>query len=332
MKEPLISIVVIGRNEGSHLERLFVSLQPLRSRWPCETLFVDSASVDDSARIAATLFDQTLVLEESACLNASAGRYAGVWAARGRWALFLDGDMEFQPDCMPELEAFFGAGREDRGAIGSYVHRYSDGSQRTWKPPVAGDGFVSHFGGAVLLPLSALREENWDPRLYSNEEIELHTRLRCRGVRVQRLEAPFIGHFTARFTFMQKLCGNFWPKGSYLGKKFFGVGQMLRASAGEGRLMSLARGFPEPFVLWGCLVAALVAALVGMPWIALVLAVAGVAFVTLRRALTVVVGYVAFLPQALFGFRHFHRDWKPRVVQRIFREEAPRVREEVLRR
>lgn len=322
MQTPFISIVIIGRNEARNLPRLHASLAPLAARWPCETVFVDSASSDGSVEIGRSLFDTVAVLSPSPHLNASAGRHVGVSLVRGQWVLFLDGDMEVMPGCIDALAAHFGGSDATRGAVGIYVNRFSDGSTRRWSPAIDSHGCVVHFGGAVLLPIEALRAQNWDPRLYSNEEIELYTRLRQSGYCVQRLESDFIAHWTASVSVGRRLIGNFSPRNSFLGKKFYGVGQVLRASVGEGRLWNLMRWFPEPFVLWGAiLLSPLLAPAAGWP-IAAVLLVGACGFVIWRRSWRLVIVYIAFLPQALHGWWRFARDWMPEIAA-IYRRKAP---------
>lgn len=320
---PFISIVIIGKNEGRNLPRLHASLAPLAARWACETIFVDSASSDDSVVIGRSLFDTVVELAPSPHLNASAGRHVGVSFASGSWALFLDGDMELMPDCLDALAAHFAATGPMRGAVGTYVNRFSDGSIRRWSPEIDRRGCAVHFGGAVLLPMQALRTENWDPRLYSNEEIELHTRLRQRGFGIRRLDADFIAHWTESISARRKLIGNFAPHGSFLGKKFYGVGQVLRASVAERRLWGLVRWFPEPFVLWGAiLLSPLLAIALGWPAAAALVA-AACGYVVWRRSWRLVIVFLAFLPQALHGWRRFAREWKPTTAQVYRRATTP---------
>ena len=229
--------------------------------------------------------------------------------------------MELMPDCIDSLAAHFGRGDARRGAVGAYVNRFSDGSTRRWSPAIDRFGCVVHFGGAVLLPIQALRAENWDPRLYSNEEIELYSRLRQRGFCVQRLDVDFIAHWTASISTRQKLIGNFTPRDSFLGKKFYGVGQVLRASVSERRLWGLMRWFPEPFALWGAiLVSPLIAIALG--WlVATALVVFACGYVVWRRSWRLVIVFIAFMPQAFHGWRHFPREWKPAAAQ-VFRRAA----------
>lgn len=321
MKNPFISIVIIGKNEARNLARLHSSLKSITSQWECETIFVDSASHDNSVEVARILFDKTIQLTDSPHLNASAGRYVGVNMATGKWALFLDGDMEIIPECITQLREHLEKESDDCGAVGNYVHRFSDGSIARWKPTLDRCGRVVHFGGAVLLPTAALRQENWDPRLYSNEEIDLYTRLRSHGYHVRSLDADLISHWTLRISTLNKLVGNFFPNGSYLGKKFYGVGQLLSARLTSGRLANLIRWWPEPFALWAAIVLApLVGGLGGWLLSLPLLAIVSTAIVR-RHSWRIIIGYIAFLPQVIYGRRRFELNWAP-VVAAVYVKRA----------
>jgi len=314
MENPFISIIVIGKNEAKNLSRLHASLEPLKNAWSCETIFVDSASRDNSVEVARTIFDKVILLSDSPHLNASAGRSVGVNIATGKWALFLDGDMELISDCITHLREHFEKESEHYGAVGNYVHRFSDGSVSRWSPNADRRRRVNHFGGAVLLPTAVLQRENWDPRLYSNEEIDLYTRLRSHGYHVLNLGVDFISHWTLRVSTRDKLFGNFYPHGSYLGKKFYGVGQLLSARVTSGRLTNLIRWWPEPFALWTVIILAPLASMLGGWALSLsLLAIVSVA-ITLRYSWKSIVGFIAFLPQAIYGSRHFVLNWAPAVA------------------
>lgn len=314
MSLPELSVVVIGRNEAEHLPRLYEGLAVLMTRLHCETLYVDSASADSSVEVARRLFDRVIELAPDHRLNASAGRSVGVAMATGRWMLFLDGDMELQADCIPELVRHVKQSPLNIGAVGPYVHHFEGALSRTWLPPKGRDGFVTHFGGAVMLSASVLQSENWDPRLYSNEEVELYTRLRSRGVKVIGFEGNFISHFTDTYSFKEKLCGIFIRQGSFLGKKFHGIGQVLRARVRSKQLLSLMRWWPEPFVFWGLLLGGLVLGSIGQ-WIwAMISCAFAIGLISWRKGSRSVVAYLGFLPQALSGFSAFSPEFSPTVI------------------
>ena len=169
MIKNLLSVIAIGRNEAENILPLYVSLESLLKALPCETIYVDSASTDESASIASKVFTRTIVLDESPNSCASAGRNVGARFSRGDWLLFLDGDMQLVKTFGQEIASHIAAGDECVGLVGTYVHVFNDGTERRWTPETDRSGNVMRFGGAVLLHRSMLQVENWDPRLYSNE-------------------------------------------------------------------------------------------------------------------------------------------------------------------
>ncbi len=311
----LLSVIIIGRNEGAGLRPLAASLQPLLSQVGGETIYVDSASSDDSVAIARDCFDRTVELAPDQNLNASAGRFVGTRLARGKWLLYLDGDMLLLPACIAPLLAHIRNPDQRHGAIGNYVHSYVDGSTSVWNPPLRRDGFVSHFGGAVLLPAAGMALENWDPRLFSNEEGDLMARLSRHGVLVRDLGADCIRHCTESYSSWTKLRAIFVPQGSFLGKKFWGFGQLLHARQRDGRLGDYIRAYPELFVLWGGTLAALVLLLGGAwGWGLLTVGLAA-AYTATRKPARMVIVYYAFAVQAAYGWSKLDAQWQPTVLR-----------------
>jgi glycosyltransferase involved in cell wall biosynthesis len=311
MTNVTLSVIIIGRNEADGLRPLHDSLAALARQVECATIYVDSASTDRSIDVATSLFDATVVLEDDPRLSASAGRYVGAAMAAGEWMLFLDGDMILEPAIIPDLVDHM-ANRPGVGAIGQYIYTYPDGGSRVVRPKAGADGIADFFGGAVLLPAEAVRQESWDPRLFAYEEMELYTRLRHRGWHVRLIDKPFIVHLTERLPNAALTRGLFLRRGSILGKKYLGFGQVL-ASRMPGNLWSLVRWFPEPFVMWAALAVAMLCLAFDAPWAALVAGGGGIAFVCARKAPKFVIIYLALLPQAVHGVREFARDWRPRV-------------------
>src|ERR1700677_4622414 len=118
---PIISAVVIGRNEGERLLRCLESVAAMDSPGgPVEIIYVDTASVDGSAERARS-FGATVIEVNPARPCAAAGRNAGWRAARACIVLFLDGDTILTPDFVasamcqfddPKIAVVFGDRRE----------------------------------------------------------------------------------------------------------------------------------------------------------------------------------------------------------------------------
>ena len=148
-----VSVVVIGRNEGTRLQRCLQSVR--QSHWGDtrhELIYVDSRSSDDSVASAKALGAQVIVLNDSSPCAAKA-RNLGWWAARGEYVLFLDGDTELHPAFVsralytlaePKLCAAWGHRRESR----PQQSLYTTVLDLDWVYPT---GRSLYFGGDVLV-------------------------------------------------------------------------------------------------------------------------------------------------------------------------------------
>lgn len=193
----MISVVVIGRNEGERLERCIKSVHDALSDQAYELIYVDSHSQDDSVRVAARSGARCFlpVTEQT---TAALGRSIGAREAKGEWILFLDGDMTLEPGF---VQAAVSAMREGgfQGACGIRRDVYMRDGQVTGKI----DNYfgcraarrVIEFGGAVLLERETLeRAGGWAADVEAGEEAELHARLNRCGARVIELPVPMITH------------------------------------------------------------------------------------------------------------------------------------------
>ena len=117
----LVSVVVIGRNEGERLRRCLKSVFAMvRPNFEIEVIYVDSGSADNSVALAKTEGAKTIALTPQRP-TAALGRNAGWQAARGSIILFLDGDTVLHPEfvaaslgefSMPRVAVVWGHRRE----------------------------------------------------------------------------------------------------------------------------------------------------------------------------------------------------------------------------
>jgi glycosyltransferase involved in cell wall biosynthesis len=192
-----VSVVVIGRNEGTRLQRCLQSV--LQSHWgqtQHELIYVDSRSTDQSVVNAQALGAQVIVLNDASPCAAKA-RNLGWQAARGEYVLFLDGDTELHPDFVaralatlaePGLCAAWGHRRESNPAQSIYTKVLD----LDWVYPT---GRTLYFGGDVLVRRAALAQVGgFDPSLKAGEEPELCARLRAAGWQIEHIDVPMTRH------------------------------------------------------------------------------------------------------------------------------------------
>lgn len=314
---PDITVCVIGRNEARNLPACAASLQSLASAGlAVQTIFVDSASSDGSAAVAERHFDIVVQLSASAELNAGAARAVGTLQARGRWVLYLDGDMQLATEFVPELLALVQGRLSADGLAGRTVNLYPDGSSdlivfagnRAGQPCRA-------FGGAVLLRRQAVLDAgNWATNLYANEEAELYCRLLAKATTVLWTEAVMVQHVTAKFSASNKLLGSFFPWGSHLGKKFYGAGQATRLAWSRGHLWAFMRLKPLPYLMTFATVLALPVAAFH-PALALLLLAAPFLLISLKRGPKYAVNCLCWTSQVFFGITRLNVNFRPAVQE-----------------
>lgn len=311
----LVSVVAIGRNEGRNLARLVQSLRPLAALGRLETIYVDSASTDDSLQIARQLFDCVVELAASPHLNASAGRHVGTQKAHGDWIVYLDGDMTLREEFIPVLRALLTAGDRTHGVVGRCLHVYPDGGTREMTIHGNRDGRrCVAFGGAVVLPRElVLAAGNWNPALYAYEEVELYGRLRRTTCQVVFRDVPFADHHTARLPKWRMLLGSLVPYRSVLGKKYYGAGQAFAASVRGGTLGAFIGVKPGPFIFMAGVLLGLLALLAQWYVAALIVLLAAVVVAVRTAGLFGPVLYATWIPQLVLGAFKYRPGQVPKV-------------------
>jgi cellulose synthase/poly-beta-1,6-N-acetylglucosamine synthase-like glycosyltransferase len=194
---PVLSVVVIGRNEGARLLRCLQSVRAMASPGgPIELIYVDTASSDGSAEHAAELGANVHVVGPQQP-SAALARNVGWRAARAAVILFLDGDTILYPrfvaDAWSQLDdprvAVVCGQRREAEPRASVFHRVID---LDWLRPAGPTAFC---GGDALVRRCVLDEVGgYDETLIAGEEPELCSRLRARGYVVLRVDLPMTLH------------------------------------------------------------------------------------------------------------------------------------------
>lgn len=316
-REPIIlSVCVIGKNEARNLPRLLNSLRPLRHIAAIETVFVDSASEDDSVPTARAGFDRVISLRRSPQLNASAARHVATQMARGIWVMYLDGDMALREEFIPVLRDWLAQGATSQGIVGICWHQYPDGSTQEMIVRGNRDGQPCRaFGGAVILPReSVLAAGNWNPNLNAYEEIELYGRLRALGCVVRYRRVAFVDHHTARLSRARLLIGSFVPYHSVLGKKYYGAGQAVAASLRGRTFLAFLRVKAAPFAFAAGLLIAVLSLLSGNPALAAGVLLAALAVAIRAGGRFGPVIYLSWIPQVALGVFRYNR-FEPQISE-----------------
>lgn len=232
---PVVSVVIIGRNEGERLGRCIASVHAIEGvDGEIELIYVDSGSGDGSTRLAAEAGAQVFEID-SPTPTAALGRNAGWRAARSEFILFLDGDTILHPGFLrqaldaiaaePMIAAVWGHRRE----IHTDQSIYNRVLDLDW---VYAPGVTEFCGGDVLMRRPALLlVDGFDASLIAGEEPELCRRLRSYGYSILHIDAPMTGHDLAMVHFNQ-----YWRRA-------------LRAGHAYAEVSRRFRDTPDPF--WG---------------------------------------------------------------------------------
>lgn len=205
MVEPILSVVVIGRNEGARLERCLKSVREMSCPGPFEVIYVDSASSDGSPLHAAQ-FGAKVIEIKGGMLSAARARNAGWQSSAAPLILFLDGDTILHPEFVskallelqnPEVMVVWGHRREIHPKASLY-NRVLD-LDWIYKP-----GFTEFCGGDAVMRRSALEQvKGFNPELIAGEEPDLCRRIRAQGGLISHIDAPMTGHDFAMVSWRQ---------------------------------------------------------------------------------------------------------------------------------
>lgn len=194
---PLVSIVIIGRNEGERLVACLNSIGEINApTFLHEVIYVDSASTDGSPRRAAELGAQVISVRPERP-SAALGRNAGWQAARGDYIMFLDGDTILDRDFIrialqsfadPAVAIVWGHRRE----LAPKKSIYNRVLDLDWIYPPGDSDFC---GGDALVRRSVLEVvRGFDQSLIAGEEPEMCRRIRDWGWRIVHLDLPMTQH------------------------------------------------------------------------------------------------------------------------------------------
>jgi glycosyltransferase involved in cell wall biosynthesis len=321
---PLLSIVAIGRNEESNIAKLARSISHLERTvsFNIQTIFVDSASTDNTCNTALGLFDEVYVLEESPWLCAASGRALGTIKARGKWILYLDGDMELCGEFVGILEQLIAKDEDVSGYIGCYIYVFPDGKTilNSFRCIRNGEMAPAIGGASILRRAEVLKAGNWDPSVFSGEEMELYSRLRAGQRSIRFVNVPFVLHHTDKYDPLRYLLRLLHPSFG-LGKQWYGMGQILAARIRNRNLLSYIKLEPYPFACWSGIAIGLLCGLAGSWPLGASLAGSTFTLVFATRGWKLLVIHTTKLLPALVGWIKYNPQYAPIVISAFTRNE-----------
>jgi cellulose synthase/poly-beta-1,6-N-acetylglucosamine synthase-like glycosyltransferase len=225
----LLSVVVIGRNEGARLGQCLESV--LTMNIPPESvqqlIYVDSSSTDNSVGVAESHGAVTVVVNAKRPCAAKA-RNAGWRTAASQFVMFLDGDTILDPDFVgralasfndPAVAVVYGKRREIFPEQSIYT-RVLDLDWASSSPP----GESKYCGGDAIFRRSVLEETGgFDDELIAGEEPELCWRIRALGRKVIMLDIPMTGHDLAITRWRQ-----YWKRSVRTGYAYAEIAERFR--------------------------------------------------------------------------------------------------------
>ena len=262
----LVSVVVIGRNEGARLERCLESVAAMeRNGFAIEMIYVDSGSTDLSLAIARRLGAETIALQ-AALPTAAMGRNAGWKAARGSIIFFLDGDTVLDPRFVvdsvacfddPSIAVIWGHRREIRPGDSIY-NRVLD---LDW---VYAPGATEFCGGDALFRREVLTATGgFDETLIAGEEPELCRRILGLGFRILHVDRAMTGHDLAITRFSQ-----YWKRATRAGHAFAEVSERFRDTNNPFWLEDARRNRNRALLLLAIQAVAVLSFLLRFDWLA----------------------------------------------------------------
>lgn len=202
-----LSVVLISKNQAWNISRLIESvLDGTSGVSEKEVILVDSASTDETVQLASRYPVTILCLHPDQRLSPAIGRYVGYKHTKGKYVLFLDGDMELLRgwvDCA--LRAMRATPRAGIAMSSSVIGMPRSAARTDYADLPCGEAFgqpkatwqVSFAaGGAALYRRSVLELVGpFNPYLYSEEEPELCLRIRRAGYLVLLYDQPIVRHY-----------------------------------------------------------------------------------------------------------------------------------------
>ncbi|WP_406661220.1 glycosyltransferase [Methanolobus sp. ZRKC3] len=188
---PLLSVVIISRNEEQNITRCIESVLLAVKGMEHEIILVDSASTDNTIEIAKQYPIKIFQLKSEWMLSAAAGRYTGYLQTKGKYIQFQDGDTILDKDWFKYSLPFLKEHTDVAGVVGIITQEYYDNVvAKRWVESAKNQetGEIEYYEEDILLRKKILDEIGpFNPHLKALEEGELSYRILAENYKLVRL-------------------------------------------------------------------------------------------------------------------------------------------------
>jgi glycosyltransferase involved in cell wall biosynthesis len=251
-----VSIIIKTLNEEKNIARTIEHALAALAALPGgngaiagEVILADSGSRDRTVEIASCYPVRIVQIEAPARPSCGIGPQLGFQYARNAFVCLIDGDMDLDPEFLPDALAWLDANAKAAGVTGHVEEmmlgnlEYTRRVQRN--APENRTGPIDRMNGGGLYRKSAIEKVGYltDRNLHGYEEFDLGIRLRHSGFDLFRMDRRFVRHYGHNVN-SYKLLLRRW-KTKYL----FGIGEVLRAATGKPYFGQMLKELPE-LKLW----------------------------------------------------------------------------------
>jgi len=225
-KQIQVGVVIIGRNEG---ERLISSIKSIIDK--CHhVVYVDSASTDNSVKVAKELGAEVVILDMSLPFTAARARNAGFKylrqvAPKTTHVQFVDGDCEVIDGWIQSAIKEFEVNPQVGVVCGRRMERFPEYSvynrlcDLEWNTPI---GNAKSCGGDFMIRTSLFQAVGgFDSSLIAGEEPEMCLRIKRMNWDISRIDVEMtkhdanIRHFS-QWWYRNMRCGHAFAEGMYM--------------------------------------------------------------------------------------------------------------------
>lgn len=239
---PLLSVVIVTRNEEAFIAQCIESVNVAVSKVSCcEVLLVDSRSDDRTIQIASRYDLRIVQLAQTQRCCPAMGRYVGSRLVTGEYILFVDGDSTVDSGWVNTALSVLAARTNVGGLAGREEQVYFRdgeiiGGKKDYFETGDTERVVDQLGGNAMYRRSALEAVgSFNAYLRSYEEAELGARLRRARWKLVRLPSPMACHHTPKPDSLQE----YWRR--LHSSLLTGQGQVLRLALRDGLFWDHAR-------------------------------------------------------------------------------------------